>query len=410
MIIIKYGKLFSVKGEKLLPVESGILKKYISVAKESARRKEWKYSGDGAKFTGTYVPHSDADSTVEAISSRVTDVDFLSDGTMLYSLYINGSSGIYSRPADGGDEGIFISDNEYRYHSVAVNGNRILVTAEAVGECHVGLIEAGSRVCDFLTEGPSRESSPSWSKIYPDSFYYASAGLEEKTVDEENHPVSYDDMSVADMMRAMKNNPSAVKRRQGPSGIFRMNLETYEIDELLADEKYNYICPFEDDDGDLWFIRYPYQYESGNKKKFSTVLKDIVLFPVRLLGGIFGFFNFFTMKYSGKTLNSSAGAAKSKSESQRFVLGNLIDAERELKRNGECGEAYPGYVPWEYELCRMREGKTDVMAKGVCAYALHGSDIYFSNGSFVLRLGEGKPEKICKADNVMAICFNDREN
>lgn len=87
------------------------------------------------------------------------------------------------------------------------------------------------------------------------------------------------------------------------------------------------------------------------------MLKDIVLFPVRLFGGILGFFDFFTMKYSGKTLNSSAGAAKSKSESQRFVLGNLIDAERELKRNSEHGEEYPGYVPREYELCRMNNGK-----------------------------------------------------
>ena len=409
MIIITDGKLFSAEEGKLLPIESGILKKYISVARESAKRNEWKYSGDGAKFTGTYVPRSDADSTVEAISSKVTDMDFLSDGTMLYSLYINGSSGIYSRPANGGDEGIFISDNEYRYRDMAVNGDRVLVTAEAAGECHIGVIEAGSRVCDFVTEGLSRESSPSWSKIYPDCFYYASAGLEEKGISEEDTRSSYDDMSVAEMMRAMKNNPSAVKRREGPCGIFRMNLSSYEIEELLTDEKYNFICPTEDDDGGLWFIRYPYRYDVGDKKKFSTALKDIVLFPVRLLSAIFGFFNFFTMKYSGKTLNSSAGAAKNKSESQRFVLGNLIDAERELKRNSERGEEYPGYVPREYELCRMSNGKTDVMAKGVCAYALHGGDVYCSNGSFVLRLGDGKPEKICKADNVTAICFKDGE-
>mgnify|MGYP002794599311 CR=1 FL=1 len=409
MIIITDGKLFSAEEGKLLPIESGILKKYINVARESARRNEWKYSGDGAKFTGTYVPHSDADSAVEAISSRVTDVDFLSDGTMLYSLYINGSAGIYAKPPDGGEEGIFISDNEYRYRDIAVNGERVLVTAEAAGECHIGMIEAGSRVCDFLTEGSSRESSPSWSKIYPDCFYYASAGLEEQTVNEENSRSSYDDMSVADMMKAMKNNPSAVKRRQGPSGIFRMNMSSYEIDELLIDDRYNYTCPTEDDDGGLWFIRYPYRYDAGDKKKLSTVLKDIVLFPVRLFGGILGFFDFFTMKYSGKTLNSSAGAAKSKSESQRFVLGNLIDAERELKRNSEHGEEYPGYVPREYELCRMNNGKTDVMARGICAYALRGGDVYCSNGSYVLKLGDGKPEKICKADNVTAICLKNGE-
>ena len=90
-------------------------------------------------------------------------------------------------------------------------------------------------------------------------------------------------------------------------------------------------------------------------------------------------------------------------------MGNLIDAERELKRNSEHGEEYPGYVPREYELCRMNNGKTDVMARGICAYALRGGDVYCSNGSYVLKLGDGKPEKICKADNVTAICLKNGE-
>ena len=112
------------------------------------------------------------------------------------------------------------------------------------------------------------------------------------------------------------------------------------------------------------------------------------------------------MKYSGKTLNSSAGASKKTAESKKFVLGNLIDAEREIKKNGERGDSFPGYVPADYELCRTQDGHTVTVAKGVCAYALYKGEVYYSNGSYVLKMSAGsKPEKVCRAENVTGIFF-----
>ena len=409
MVIISDGKIVSCTADgKVTPVASGILNKYISTVKESARRTEWKYSGEGAKFTGTYSPHKDADSAAASVASKAVGIGFLPDGTMLYSMYINGASGIYTRPENGGTEGIFISDNEYRYRDIAVNGNRVLVTAEAVGECHVGIIEGDNRYCTFLTEGVSRESSPCWSAVRENCFYYASAGLEEIPAgNAEEMPAGYDDeISLSGMMKKLKAEQQNINRRQGPSGIFRMDLDTYGIDEICADGKYSYISPTEDGDGGLWYIKYPYRYDDSGRKKPGTVLKDILLFPFRLIGGIFGFFDFFTMKYSGKTLNSSAGASKKTAESKKFVLGNLIDAEREIKKNGERGDSFPGYVPADYELCRTQDGHTVTVAKGVCAYALYKGEVYYSNGSYVLKMSAGsKPEKVCRAENVTGIFF-----
>ena len=99
MVIISDGKIVSCTADgKVTPVASGILNKYISTVKESARRTEWKYSGEGAKFTGTYAPHQDADSAAASVASKAVGIGFLPDGTMLYSMYINGASGIYTRP------------------------------------------------------------------------------------------------------------------------------------------------------------------------------------------------------------------------------------------------------------------------------------------------------------------------
>ena len=99
MVIISDGKIVSCTADgKVTPVASGILNKYISTVKESARRTEWKYSGEGAKFMGTYAPHQDADSAAASVASKAVGIGFLPDGTMLYSMYRNGASGIYTSP------------------------------------------------------------------------------------------------------------------------------------------------------------------------------------------------------------------------------------------------------------------------------------------------------------------------
>lgn len=406
MTVISDGKLFTEREGTLLPRDSLILRKYISAAKESARQREWKYSGEGARFTGSFIPRPDPDAAAE-LYVRVTGAGYLSDGTLLYAMQIDRAAGIYSVPPDGGEEGIFLSDNEYRYRELAVRDDRILVTAEAAGECHIGLLEKGSRVCEFLTEGSSREACPFWSLLDPDAFFFSGAGLEERMTEEPTGSADKE-MSVAELIGAMRQ--TAQPRRVGPAGLFRMNLRDRSIEELLTDERYNCISPTEDVDGGIWFIRYPYRPEKRDKKSFGTALKDVVLFPVRLLGGLFGFLNFFTMKYSGKTLNSGTTASKNKPQSERFVLGNLIDAERELKRNAGRGEEFPGYVPKEYELCRLKDGRIDTAARGICAFTLYKGRIYASNGSYILTFEQGRPQKRCKAEGVSAICFSDRED
>ncbi len=402
MILLSDGKLLNEKDGKLTPIESTILKKYIEVTKENARRKEWKNSGEGAKFIGSYQQGADAAHAAELVSARVLDVARLGSST-LYTMMINGRSGVYQRFDDAADEGVFLSDNEYRYRQLAPDGDKLLLTAEAAGECHLALIRGeGSRTCDFLTEGSCYESDPSWSRRLQDVIYYSSAGLEEVVSDGEDHNIVSDEMSLPDLMREMRRQ-QADTRRRGPALICRMDLVEATVEEILSDVTYNFTHPVEDCDGSLYFIRSPYRSET-REGGFLTVLKDIVLFPIRLIRALFGFFDFFTMKYSGKTLNHAGGKAKTKPENQRFVNGNLIDAEKELQKNRESGEAFPGYVPRSYELCRLVDGQTEVLKKGVLAYELCHEGIIVSNGSYLLLLHQdGREEKLCHAEHVSRI-------
>jgi len=399
MILLSDGKLLQEKDGKLTPMESAILKKYIEVTKENARRKEWKNSGEGAKFTGAYHPGVDATRAAESVSARVLDVARWGSST-LYTMMINGRSGVYQRFDDAVEEGVFLSDNEYRYRQLAPDGDKLLLTAEAAGECHLALVQGeGSRTCEFLTEGSCYESDPSWSRRLRDVIYYSSVGLEEIVSDGEDHTPVADEMSLPDMMREMRYQ-QAVVRRRGPAVICRMDLVDATVEEILADEKYNFTHPIEARDGSLYFIRSPYRLEERGGGVL-TVLKDVVLFPIRLIRALFGFFDFFTMKYSGKTLNHAGGKAKTKPENQRFVDGNLIDAEKELQKNRESGEEFPGYVPRTHELCRLVDSRTEVLKKGVLAYELCREGIVISNGSYLLLLHhDGREEKLCQAEHV----------
>ena len=123
-----------------------------------------------------------------------------------------------------------------------------------------------------------------------------------------------------------------------------------------------------------------------------------------MIRALVGFFNVFSMKYSGKTIRSGDVKAKNVSERERFVMGNLINAEEEMKKNREKGDAFPGYVPGSYELCRRKNGETEKIAGGVGAFALAPDGVYLSNGAYLLKMKEkGKVEKVCRLEGITAI-------
>ena len=133
---------------------------------------------------------------------------------------------------------------------------------------------------------------------------------------------------------------------------------------------------------------------------------DIVLFPIRLLGAIFGFLNVFSAKYSGKTLSKNRDI-KNRDEKELFIDGNLINAEKELKANKRKGDKIPGIIPHSWELRRLDTNGNDTLVRaGVAAFFVNENEknILVSNGSGVLRINsDGKEEKICSVGKITYI-------
>jgi hypothetical protein len=113
-----------------------------------------------------------------------------------------------------------------------------------------------------------------------------------------------------------------------------------------------------------------------------------VLLPFRLLQAIIHYLNFFSAKYSGKTLVSHGGAQQREADlKQMMIWGNLVEAGEGASQGDEA----PDLVPASWELVRRSvEGQIEVLAKSVLAYDLTADGtLLYSNGSSVTSLSPG---------------------
>jgi hypothetical protein len=123
-----------------------------------------------------------------------------------------------------------------------------------------------------------------------------------------------------------------------------------------------------------------------------------VLFPFRLSFAVFQFFNLFSMRYTGRPLSTSRGAAQRVPDLRRMMVwGNLIDVDRAARESRDGDPDAPSLVPSTWQLVRQSPSSKQVVAKGVLSFDLapDGSVLY-SNGSSVHRLqaDNARPERI----------------
>ena len=396
---IAQGKLHAYKNGAAREVSSGVLDAYLRRVKDSAQRNEWKHTGEGAMFREAYVPGADVESRVAGVMSKVHCAAEYGD-SLIYSLSIDRTTGIYRQFAESSSEGIVLSGGNFAYQDFDVLGDCCAVSAGFAGESHIGVLRIGTTDCRIYTEGHCWDSQPVWSKTEPDTIFFCSAGLAETPNQEER---SQRPMDMSQMATRMFTSAAQAVTR-GPSAIMKLDVSRDTLDEWIADDTHDYIRPQSMADGSLYYIRRPYTADNGTS--MWGCLGEIVMLPVRILGALFGFLNVFSAKYSGKTLSKSVGV-KNRDEEKLFIEGNLISAEAELRANRNRGEQNPGIIPHSWELhCRKRNGDDVLVRRGVVAYRVDDQtgDIMFSNGSAILNLSpDGKEEIILSADQVTFI-------
>ena len=390
------GRLFILEDQAVRELPNGIVERAIERLKTAARREEWKTQGTGARFLGNEGDARSAEERIAALRTAIGGLAMYGD-RLAFSLSVDGVSGVYTkRTPDDTDEGILYSHASQGFGDLSETDSGLLLSVAYAGQAHIALFTKETRMLDLLTDGATVDTHPSADPRNQRILYFSSAGLAEGEEEQEEAPVAITDIFLQ-MARP------AAARAVGPAAILRMDLETRTLGEVLSDPAYDYLKPTAAADGSLYYLRRPYR---GEERGGSTLgcLTDILLLPWHLLRALFGFFNFFTLKYSGKPLSSGTAAAKKRDERDVFLEGNRFEAERELKRNRK--DAFPGIIPRSYELHRRTASGEDLtLAHGVYEYSLReDGSILYSNGAALLCLApDGTRTKLADARRVTKI-------
>ena len=339
---------------------------YIENLKSIRNRNEWKTSGTGAMFMGIHN-FSDSD------DDKRTDVRIngaaVYNGNLIYSAALGELGGLYKKGLEEGDvEGHIIAGNSMQIHKISVFGDNCAASIGNISERHIAIFDIKTSKYQEITEGDVIEDYPSYSNDGK-LIFFSSAGV-----------------AVS---------PQGYTEGIGPAGICCYNTETGSVEELFESDKFNYVAPKEDINGNLLFIKRPYRNaQEGN------IFLDILMFPIRIIRAIWGLINYFSIAFGGGALRSGKSASeikvKQKSDKELFFEGNIINAQQALKANRRRGEKFPGVIPHTWELIRTdKSGKQTSLKKGVMDYTVcKNGDIIYSNGQEIICLTRDGSEQL----------------
>jgi len=353
---------------------------YSNTVKNIMMKNQWKTSGAGARFMNTYNPEYDEDTARRDVSINGVSV---SGNEIIYTATMGEVSGIFRKVLENKiGEGLVMSSRDMQIGKITVWSGNCAASIWKNRERHIAIFDIETGAFRELTEGEVLEDYPSYTNDGK-SILYASAGL---ALSHQGIPIGV-----------------------GPYEIICYKIESNAMEELLASDKFDYIAPKEDLDGNLLFIKRPYRGARNN----SNILIDIALFPVRIIRAILGLLNFFSIMFGGESLRSGRSArdvkTKQRSEKDIFFDGNVINSQQVLKENQRSGEKFPGIIPRSWELIRMdKDGNQVCIKKGVMDYIIcKNGDIIYSNGNAVIRLSadgnEQLIEKSSMANNIVEI-------
>ena len=362
---VSEGKLFSVEAETQRNIPSEAVAAYLRTVKDIKERREWKTTGQGARFMGVeedYIDETEAYAMVEALASGTEKI--------VYAVSLENTCGIYSmeKADDSFSENYIVKKPDMRIHYLAYQEpSETIVASFGQGGVEKHLAVCNGNTGDFrvLTEGNSVDITPSFSKQKENEILFSSAGF------------------YAD---------SSGKIFYGAYAVNKLNLSTYNMEEILSDEKYDFLNPQQLVNGTIYCIRRPKTTPSD-----KNTIGDVAMVPVRIAKSVFSWLNVFSQRYTGESLLKKSGGInpaknRQKTEGELFIEGNLINVEKSLQENALQDADTPGIIPKSWELVTI-EGNVPpkVIASGVLSYYVSkNGEVVFSNGKYIKQMVNGQ--------------------
>ncbi len=358
---------------KITKQRSKFIENHKNAVLSAERAKSWKHSGEGAQFRGD--TRADADDLTFAYT--INGVHFSGENEAVYSFVINQTSGIYKMRLDDekADETHVINSVDYAFSGGCADAlSGTLATSVKRNFCNSDIALFDMRSGDYktVTDGDTLDEDPFISPDDGNIIYFSSRGAGR---DGNGNFIGF-----------------------SPAGICRLDLSALEIDEVAVSEKYGYIKPVVHA-GKLYAIRIP------AKEKAVNPLIEIALIPFRIIQALANFINVFVRAFTGKSLAfGGSNPAKGRDYDSReiYIKGNLINAEKEIKRNVKKSKGDYGFIPLSWQLVEVESGK--VIKSGIADFdILSDGTVIATNGRRVFGIKDGKCTKLADAEKCLCV-------
>ncbi len=301
-------------------------------------------------------------------------------GGLIYSLESGSLCALLEAKTAEVEERRLWNDNRTRIRHLTASrrtGDLAFAVLHENGTANIGIKLNNESGVKEITEGDSFDTAPHWLPDGGQKIVFQSAGI--------------------------GRNREGQFLMLGPFSIQQYDVEAGEMTTLVEDAQHDYLAPQYREDGSLLYIRRP--YAPHERMHPLRTLKDILLFPFRLVFAIFQFLNFFSTIFTGKRLTSADGAnARNMDMRQMMIWGNLVQAQRRPKVEEEGMDLVPKL--WELHE-RDSKGETKVLARGVLAYnvGVDGRIVYTNGNALFLLHPDGRKEHVLNEQMIEQVFF-----
>ncbi len=363
------GKLMLVlPGQQPRSVESQFVEGIVERRAEHRRRHGWRSSGMAWNVTQPDMPDvSGGELGMPADSNParfLSVVDGEKPGEIYYTIETDAVGGVFHFDVNENYERRLAHKQDMRLADLArhpTEGQLACTIRHPDGSSSLGVLRCDGGGLREVTGGDSLDESPAWVPGQATKLVYQSAGI-----GRDDHGVIYG---------------------LAPYGIYELDLENDRMTTLLELEEQDCLSPHIGSDGVLYYIRRPYELRPASS--VWHVVKDVVLFPIRLTWAFVHFLNTFSMIFSKKPL-MTAGGPKRKGPDKRSLMlwGRWVQVDREQRSGGNTDKPL---VPRTWELIRRSpNGDETAIASGVVAFDLCADGgIVYTNGVSVFHVDAG---------------------
>ncbi|NJM65565.1 MAG: hypothetical protein HC851_07765 [Acaryochloris sp. RU_4_1] len=289
----------------------------------------------------------------------IRSVSSSSPGQLLYTLAVGDVTGVFTLDASLEKEQRLFHHSDFAVQHLHVHPQQNEFACTVMhkdSSANIAVMSIDGARPKEITAGDSIDLAPQWLPGPTKALVFQSAGI--------------------------ARNQEGFLVEQSPFTIEKLDFQTGEMTTLAADPKYDLLAPKMTTDGSLYYIRRPYQARQ-HRGHVLSILKDIILMPLRLVRAIYEWLNVFTQSYTGKPLLKS-GQPQVQAKQNLLIWGNVINTAAEAEKNRRFGDQdSPALVPRSWQLvCKRPQGEVQVIGEGVISYDVDAEgNVIYTNGS-----------------------------